>query len=245
MQTRKIYFVNPPHPPLMNLFRMIVLMLSMISTITQAQDIDSTMTAAAAQLPQWRELEMSIKVYHNMKFTAERQEWEIKEKGKVLKYVPDIGFTFGLPSVNLGTGKILTARNQKELIKQKIKNLEFDNALNMNDELGKSKLKHENIINLLSEVYRDKEILKVERDLFGIYQKQYDNKEIPPSEYLSRKKTYLSVIQQFRLRIENIRKEIHLLKLDSHYQMFSEEIYLTAEDCDMLQMRQLKQVTKQ
>lgn len=234
MQTRNDNFVNPPNPLLRIYLSMFIVLVSLNSTISK--DIDSL-----PSLPPVQELELSCKTYHNMRYTALLQEWEVKEKGKVLKYLPNIGFTFGLPSVSLGTDKILTAKQQKEVIKAKKKSLELEHTLNLNDDLGKIKIMYQNINYLLSNIYSEKELIQVEKDLFEIYEKQYKNHEITPTEYLQKKKAYLVVNQGFRNKIEDIRKLINELLLFAHFGTPQEEIYFTLDDCDMLEMRKLQQ----
>jgi hypothetical protein len=221
MTTHYRNIVNPPNPLLRIYLFVFMVLISMNSTI--GKDIDSL-----PRLPDMEDLQLSVKTYHNKKLTAELQELEIKDKGKILKYLPTVGLTFGLPSISWGTEKIANIKQQKAIIEAKRKSLEMDNTLKMNDDLGKLSIMYHNINYLISNIDSDKELIQVEKDLFQIYEKQYQNHEITPTEYLQKKKAYLLVNQQFRNRIEDIRKLINELLLFCHYNTPNQDIYFTA-----------------
>lgn len=221
MTTHNYKNVNPPNPLLRIYLFMLFVFVSVNSTI--GKDLDSLV-----RLPELTDLQASVRAYHTKKFEAEVKELDIKDKGRVLRYLPIVGLTFGLPTVSWGTEKIANMKQQKAMIQARKQSLEMDNSLKMSDDLGKLSIMYHNINYLISNIDSDKELMQVEKDLFEIYEKQYQNHEITPTEYLQKKKAYLLVNQQYRNKIEEIRKLINELLLFCHYGTPQEKIQLTA-----------------
>jgi len=158
-------------------------------------------------LPTTDKLFESIQIYYQQVANAELLEFQESTKGEWLKYVPSIGFGFGLgtkeiegetkvvgklrPSISFNTGIIYTARKDKQLRAAKIKSIESSMVLLIQQEQRKLLQLIGNYEQELRSLAVATEIQAIEDAIFEIQETKFRNRELTPLEYLPLKRNYL------------------------------------------------------
>ena len=170
-------------------------------------------------------LEKSLKEQLIKEREAEKEIYNFKEKGKWLKYVPNVGLQFGLPSVTWGTGTVYKIKNDKQIKAAALQNIE-----------QKYQARYEQELKSLQHEYKKYEVKKQQwiraeaRHLndsliFTIHEEAYSKNEIAPLEFYTKRKAYLSALDA----LDKIRDDLELFKL-SIYQI----AYFTREEIGKL-----------
>ncbi|MEH0153618.1 hypothetical protein V6R21_05855 [Limibacter armeniacum] len=177
---RKVYTPHTPHYKKVMLT--VGLVISFISTSSWAQisvvSVDS--------------LSASVMEYYHRKMAAEQEEFLYLERGKWMKYMPTVGFSFGLPSVSWGTGKVYEARQATQVKTVKLSAIKAVNELEMNALLQEVMIDHQTLIGELEHHQVLEEILQLEEKLFAIVKEAYEKHEITPMELLLKQKQLLT-----------------------------------------------------
>lgn len=181
------------------------------------------LTAQPDTLPPVEQLFESIQIYYQAQAKAQLLEFQESTKGEWLKYVPSIGFGFGLgtkeiegqtqvvgkfrPSVSLNTGVIYTARKDKQLRTAKVQSIESATQLLIQQEQRKLLQLIGNYERELRALALATEIQEIEDAIFEIQETKYRDRELTPLEYLPLKRNYL----QKQYELAEKRKGIDIL----------------------------------
>lgn len=165
------------------------------------------LTAQSDTLPPVEQLFASIQIYYQQAANAQLLEFQESTKGEWLKYVPSVGFGFGLgtkeiegetkvvgklrPSISFNTGIIYTARKDKQLRAAKIKSIESSIVLLIQQEQRKLLQLIGNYEQELRSLAVATEIQAIEDAIFEIQETKFRNRELTPLEYLPIKRGYL------------------------------------------------------
>lgn len=170
-------------------------------------------------------LEKSLKEQLIKEREAEKEIYNFKEKGKWLKYVPNVGLQFGLPSVTWGTGTVYKIKNDKQIKAAALQSLEqkyqarYEQELkSLQHEYKKYRVKFQQLIRAEARIMNDSLI-------FAIHEEAYAKNEIAPLEFYTKRKAYFSTLEV----LEKQREELELFKL-SIYQT----AYFTREEIGKL-----------
>jgi hypothetical protein len=170
----------------LNLRVLILLVLSSTSVASFAQTDSITLS----------QLQDCVRERLTRSLNADMTELEYSKKGEWIKYLPNIGVTYTVageprPAVSTSTSVFYQAkrdRKEREAAKAaaiKRSQLQIDTELaTLNRRWARYQMARQRI-----EAYND--VAEIDRDLFKLYQQQYDANEILPEIFLTKKKTFL------------------------------------------------------
>ena len=186
------------------LIRKALLILIVVSSLqVQAQSKIDTVVF----IPSIDSCKSTLRSYYRLKSEAEEIEFKYKTKFKFLRFLPSVGWDLfrQSPIVSINTNSIYNEINRKRERNAKLKGIQKINEVQYNQDLV-------NVIFLLSTlkkevVYYNNQlnILNLETERFQIIQKAYDNHELVPSEYLTKK-----------IEFENFKSAVKLLEIELH-----------------------------
>lgn len=164
-------------------------------------------------LPPTNQLLASIDSFYQVKTEAELLEYQTSKKGEWLKYLPTVGIQYTMegkprPTLSFSSSILYRAKKDKQSLEAKRRAIIEQNRL----EAQKAKESLQQMLDeyniLWQELQTRKELIEIDSLLFQIDQKQYENLEMAPSEFLKAKKSYLQHVQAFRKH----RNELFLLR---------------------------------
>lgn len=141
-------------------------------------------------------LKYSLRVFYIKKTEAEQTQFKTKIKYKWLKFVPSIGWNFGLnsPVVGYNTNDLVNALNHKTNKEAILSGFERQNEVLYNDAVTEVKYLLKNLNFMLKQYYSGVTVFNLQKDLFLIIERQYQKGELLPSEYLQKKIAYEKVL---------------------------------------------------
>jgi hypothetical protein len=179
-----------------------------IKVFSQQQTIDKELF-----LPPLDTLKKSLRIFYQIKSNAEEQEFKYTTKLNFLKYLPSIGYDAfrNAPIINLNTNSLYNEINAKRGKKAKLNSIQKINEVEFNRELSEVTFLV-SIINRKIDYYNNQiELLTLETQRFDITKKHYQNKELLPSEFLSKQIDYLNFlnsIKQLELTINEMKDQL-------------------------------------
>ena len=158
------------------------------------------------------ELETSLRKHFIDLAEALIEEFNYKEEGKVLKYLPSLGYNFitNSPHISYNTSALYAAINDQHIKQAKIKSIRKAMQNTFRAELKKLYKHYANIEADIDYYNQALELYYIKQKIFNIKQQQYQNLEIAPLEFLS---------SQIKIKEEEMRlkKKYHdILKLKNH-----------------------------
>lgn len=154
-------------------------------------------------LPPKATLLHAIDSFYQIQTASELLEYQIAKKGEWLKYLPTIGIQYTLdgkprPTFSFSSSILYSAQKDRQSLKAKRVAIIERNKI----EAQKSKIQLQKALTdyevLLQELETRKEMLQIDALLFQIDQQRYENLEMPPSDFLKAKKSFLLQQQAFR-----------------------------------------------
>lgn len=166
-------------------------------------------------LPNKSLLMASLRTFHLQKVNAAIQEFSAAEKYRWMKWMP----TFGLratqadvrPTVGFTFSQVYTNLNLREQTKQKMQSLMLNAAISFKSDSLELESMLKKVDKLNAALLREETVLKMDLEVFDIIKKQYENKEISPTEYLNQKRHFT----EREAKISEKRREIDLLEIDT------------------------------
>lgn len=175
-------------------------------------------------LPPTTELFASLDNFYQQQIQAQLTEFQIQEKGKWLKYIPNIGFGYNLstnqegqltsklrPSLSFSTNIIYKVLNDKQNRLAKIQSIQQKHQLDYQQ--AKQQLQQQ--LKLYQILKQDIQYLKqlneVDQQLFEIATHQFTKAELAPSAYLPKKRMFMQ--KQYELfkkeqELESLEQEV-------------------------------------
>jgi len=186
--------------------RILILFLLCLRSITaQTQDT----------IPNIEILYSSIDSFYHQKLASELKAFESNPKDYWMNFVPSIGVGYNLqgkprPTLSYSLNSLFQVRQQKRQFAAVRESIVLKNSIEKQQtKLEVSKLLQQ--IELLKEdLLFSIQIHDIDTQLFEFYQKQNKNHDIKPSEFLIKKKDYLTKQQSIRLQ----KREIRILTLE-------------------------------
>ena len=167
-----------------------------------------------AQIITGREaLETSLRQHFVQLSEALIAEFNYKESGKVLKYLPSLGYNFFTqsPHLSYSTGALYAAINDKHLKAAKIRSIRSAMEVSFQAELAKL---HKHYDNLEAEVacYNHAlDLYQLHQAVFDLKQAQYQSLQISPLEFLDSQIKFKKEAMKLRERYTAILKLKHLV----------------------------------
>ena len=115
--------------------------------------------------------------------TAELQEFSFSQKGKGLRLLPTIGFSFGQPSVGWNFGQLVGFGNERRKVKAKKKAISLKYEVLMNDDLGRCQIRHRKLKLEAQKLKSDSLEFDLIHKLFLIDKEAFDKNELAPADY--------------------------------------------------------------
>nr|WP_236941135.1 TolC family protein [Flammeovirga sp. MY04] len=209
----------PPIPPLgKGLFFVFLFLLESQHLIAQ-NSISVKQNFDTISIAKLTDLEESIMVYYQKDFIADYIAWQDDGKGRIWSYMPDVGFAFGLPTMNLSTRHIKSAKKQEKQRKQKLESIKEKRTLLMNTDIQKLRVLYEKFINDQEQLAEKMKVLEIDQKILDIYTEGYEQNEIDPLTYLNQQKSHLQselIIHEF---IRNLQEQKTMIYILAKYQL--------------------------
>lgn len=212
-------FVHPPNPPLMKLLLTLVLVLSFYNAKSQILEV-----------PQLSALEASLKLYHNQNWTAERAAFVYEQKGKILNYLPSVGFSFGLPTVSYSSQSLFAYKENKKARSAALASLDRSAELKYNEELNSLRIEFEKLQFQKQKVRALAASLVTEEKIFSIWQEAHRKKELKPLEFLQKKRQFEDSKTNLELAESAFNLAVLELQKMARFGQRSEKLHLVETD---------------
>jgi hypothetical protein len=160
-------------------------------------------------LPTKEELIQSLNRYYKALTHSQLEEYNYIERGKVLQYLPSIGYNFitNSPYVTYHTRLLFGAINADRLKKAKIKSIKMQMEIAFQTELEKLYRHYADLEAELS-LYNDNiPYYQLQKELFTIAVEKYKNIESTPIEFITSKLAFIN--QTLKLK----KQYVHIIKL--------------------------------
>lgn len=191
-------------------------------------------------------LEAHTKLAYNVEWTAKRKEYDYKIKGSWTKYVPNVGLTFGLPSVSWSPNTIFETGNQKRLLRAKLASLDADYAHKLNKALADLRIEYQKIQIQIQAHRQAQDLFKIKTEIFDIVEAQNKAHEIIPADYLTKKLAYQEAKTALNKQEKDLQVQILELYKNASYKLPNRQIYyLPQEDCEIFQRQPKPQIQTQ
>lgn len=201
---------------------------STCATIAAAPSAPDTFVRPISQdtLPETTDLFASLEKYYSQKLQAELAEFNVSEKKRWMKYLPNVGLGYNLTTTNEGqltsklrptlsysTNIIYAGLQHKETRQAKVKSITETNRL----ELAVERRELEGMIKNYQYELQDLDFMQkmgaLDEQLFEIATAAYDAAEIPPSAYLPKKRAFMKTQYEIFKKTQGIaalRQEIFI-----------------------------------
>lgn len=191
-----------------------ILLFAGVSQFCKAQTIDS--------LPPDSVLYNNLIAYHQQLQAAQLQEFEISTKGNWMNYVPSVGIGYApqgqpRPAVSFSLAQVFTAQRNRETIEAKRRAIVATADLLLQSEIQALQALFRQLQILESDAEFAESIHQIDKELFKLYEAQYQNNEMLASQFLFKKRDMLTKEQSLK-KIKNTieDKKIEILRLSRH-----------------------------
>lgn len=183
-------------------------------------------------------LEAHLRLAYNQTWTAEREAYQYKLKGSWTKYVPNIGLTFGLPSISWSPNAIFETGNIKRQLKAKLKSIDLDYTNRLNKAIADLRIEYQKLQIQIQDYQQEKELFQIKTEIFEITENQNQNHEILPADYLNKKLEHLKEKTNLqKQKTDLLLKRLELYKFASYNLPNIQIFYTPNENCILLQKR--------
>ena len=179
---------------------LILILILSRSITTQAQDT----------IPDIQTLYNSIDTFYQQQLEAELKAFEANPKDYWMNFVPSVGIAYTpsgapRPSISFSLNSLLQVRTQKRQVAALRKSIVMKNGI----ERQTTKKKVNNILRRIKYLEEDllfsQKVFEIDKALFEFHQKQADNHDITPSNFLLKKRDFLKKEETIRLEIRKIK----------------------------------------
>ena len=177
---------------------------------------------AQISLPSQDSLFASVDRFYYQSLVAELTVFESNPKDYWMNFVPSVGVGYNLqgkprPSVSFSLNSLFQVRQQKRQVAAMQESIILKNHLERQKTKAKVSKIYQQIELLQEELNFSLKVFEIEQQLFEFYEKQNENYDIKPSEFLIKKITHLKKEESIRLQ----KREIDMLILEllevAHY----------------------------
>jgi hypothetical protein len=157
-------------------------------------------------------LARSLIEHHHQTTQSLIQEFNYKEKGIGLKYLPNIGYNFLTlsPHITYNSSKLVNTINKQLARKAKIKSIQQHRNTILQEELNKLNRYYADLEAEIDYYNHASKLYLLQKNLFNIKLEQYNNLELTPTEFIK---------SQIKLKQEELKlrkKHTHILKLRNY-----------------------------
>lgn len=218
---------------------------SCLNTILQAQNTpkgqnqpeiaQNTLIFKEISLQELPKYEESLRIYHNRKFAAERKEFLETTRKKWWYYLPNIGFTFGMPTVNSNTGTLAQIDHDRQTKKAKLEALQAKAEFQYREELLQLRTKYQTLLLESQTIEEQTKLFNKKSGIASIYSEGFNAQKITPLEMLREDVAQETARIQFRDNERRLIKLFFDLEAFAHYNYptDAELIKFVDMDCEM------------
>ncbi|WP_041341138.1 hypothetical protein [Runella slithyformis] len=201
-------------------------------TVKTAQ---TTLNISGINLQKLEKYEESLRIFHNRKFGADRKEFIETTKKKWWYYLPNVGFTFGMPTIGTNTGTLAQIDRDRQTKKAKLEALQAKAEFEYREELLQLRTKYKTLLLESQTIQELESLLGKKVAITSIYTEGFNANKITPLEMLREEVAQETAKAQMK---ENERRLIKLffeLEAFAHYNYpANEELIKFADmDCEM------------
>lgn len=188
---------------------------------------------AITTLKPLKEYEESLWLYHNKKFGAEMKRYKEVTKKKWWYYLPNVGFTFGLPSVGFNTGIIAQIDRDRNIKRTELESIEAQSKLTYQNELLMLRTIYKIILVDMEALDENLRIWNKSIAISKIYIEGFNEQKVTPLEMLKEDR----VLEVERLRRNNESRQIltRIFRLEefAHYNLPNNDL-IKFDDSDCI-----------
>jgi hypothetical protein len=201
-------FVNQSLLRMKKIFFLLLCLLSWKSTIAQntgfPPSIEGNPVILSDTLPSLARLEAALQMYHNRLWTVEREEFLIKEKFRLFKYLPSLGMAPLSRAGELSFVPLITF-NSREVFsyfqikgQQKVRLLSLDRkaTLVFNEALLQLRLAFRRYEKEAQALVNTRKLAAIEDRHFAIYAEALRKREMKVVDFLEKEKAHLTFLAQ-------------------------------------------------
>lgn len=178
-----------------------------------------------------KEYEYSVKLYYNKLWTAKRAEFKNTQKRQLWSFVPHIGITFGFPSIILNTTSIAQYYRNKNMIKSKVRSLDLEYKLMLNENIKIISIEYEKIKIQAEKAELEQSLLEIKKKIFTLVLEGYNKNEIKPIDYYHAELDYQQMIITYNKFTRDIKIQVLELEKIAHYNLTEKELAISESDC--------------
>lgn len=177
---------------------------------------------AQVLLPSQDSLFVCVDSFYHQSLAAELKAFESNPKDYWMNFVPSVGVGYNLqgkprPSVSFSLNSLFQVRQQKRQVAAMRESIILKNHLERDKTKSSVANLYSQIKILQSDLAFSNQVFDIEKQLFEFYEKQNQNNDIKPSEFLVKKIAFLKKEESIRIQKRAI--EILILNLleTSHF----------------------------
>ena len=168
-------------------------------------------------LPSPNLLFAAVDSFYNQSLAAELKAFESNPKDYWMNFVPSVGIAYTpsgapRPSVSFSLNSLLQSRKQKQQIAAIRESIILKNHIERQKAKSKDSKIYHQIKILKEDLIFSNQVFEIEKQLFEFYQKQDQNHDIKPSEFLIKKIAFLKKEETIRIQkrqIDNLTLELY------------------------------------
>lgn len=167
----------------------------------QAQTPRSLSPTVSADTPSLDSLCSCVRHRYTLLLDVELQALATTRRGQWIKYLPNLGITYDIagrprPAISTNSSILYTARRDKQALTAQRESIRKRLALEEARVIADLIRKYQRLVAERERANVFTEIAEIDRELFYLYERQYENRELTPEEFLLKKKAFL--LQEMR-----------------------------------------------
>lgn len=181
-------------------------------TSAKAQTLPNSQTDSLSSLDS---LFSSVDNFHNQTLTAELKAFESNPKDYWMNFVPSVGVGYNLqgkprPSISFSLNSLFQVRKQKRQVAAIKESIILKNHIERQKTKSTVSKIYQQIKTLKEDLKFSLKVFAIEKQLFEFHERQNQNHEIRPSEFLIMKIAFLKKEEIIRIQ----KRQIEILTLD-------------------------------
>lgn len=174
-QLKRGILFTPRTPRCKILVAVLTIALMPISTISYSQDI------VLDSLPVY---EQSYRNFMLRRWTADRKEFVQTTRKKWWYYLPNVGYSFGFPSMNINTGILAQIDRDKQVMSARLVSLDAKYQVEFVEQLVKIRTEHRKLQVRHSQLLRDRRLVAKLGSIMDIHNEAFNKQTMTPEEHL-------------------------------------------------------------
>jgi hypothetical protein len=146
-------------------------------------------------------------------------------------YLPNVGFTFGLPSIQFGTKDYLNFRREKKINEARLEMLDSQAELEFNFNLQILRKMYESLNQESEKLKKYGEKKEIKMKIWAITNEGFRKNEIPPKDYYLSKLEEFDYLEAERLLEISFNQKALELEIFAKFELPQEKLYFKPSEC--------------